>query len=171
MGGTSSTKFYFNIGHTVGVMGRLLRGKVGITALKPVVRGVRVIRRLRREKYAPIGTISRLASSAALMVHSRKIRGDIVSSLMGEKVGFRSTAYPFIGGVRGVMSGAGPRGSIILVTKGGGRPRIYNVVNRYTDSYCAFGGRTRLSSLLPGVLGRGGGRIRVITRAAFSARR
>ncbi len=164
---TGATNFYFNMGHTIGAICRLLNGNRGIYALKPVVRGPRLISRLSRENIEVMDSPSRTESNRALMVHSRKMRRSIVSCYVGGGVGCISTAYAFISGVRGVMDSGDHRNCIMVITNSVGRRRMGNVMNRDINRAFIMGDISRLSALLRGGNGFIRGTMVLISRAAF----
>lgn len=131
MVGTGSTKFYFNIGHTISaICGRIRRGRgLPVCACNPVVRGRRIIGSLRRGNIVILHDRRRLSAlrEKAIVVHSRKITGSICSELRDGGVRVMSTAYPFIGGVRGVIRGRDRVNRGVVVVKGPRRPRIRKV--------------------------------------------
>ncbi len=164
---TRATNFYFNISQTIGQIGRLLTTNRGMYALKPVVRGPRIIGRLTSTNIAVTGRPTRAPRKTILIVHSRNVTTRILSAVQRLKLHCDSTAYPFITGVRHVMTRRSTTNTAMLVTKTRGRPRMLKVYNRYRNPCRIFTARRRFG----GYLGRGpgltGASYVVITRAAF----
>lgn len=167
---TRATKFYFNMGETISLICDLIRGNRGISALNPVVRGGRIISSLGSGNIEIVSSPYRYRGKCGVIVHARKIRGDIVRSVRDESVPCIGTAYPFILGVRGVIDRERPN-NMALVTNSTNRPRILKVHSFYANRDCIFEGRTRLLRVVGDRGVTRGGSIVYISRAAFDLRR
>lgn len=166
---TRDTNFYFKIGHTMGLLRRLMGGGRGIFALKPVVRGPRIVGCFRGGNIHVVSDPSRYGRNSLVIIEARNVPGSVVRGIGDVSPGCYGTAYPFIAGVRGVMDRGSLGRGMALVTNSGSRPRIVKVEDCYGNHSFIFGDRGRLSGVVRGRPSLSGGNLVLISRAAFDA--